>query len=73
MKQKKQNRFLSKAIYEELVPKDSFWRRVNELIDWDDWAKSLEILYKNDKGGNSNWSPKIMLKTLLLVTTIILS
>lgn len=66
MKQKKQNQFLSKAIYEELVPEDSFWRRVNELIDWDDWARSLEVLYKNDKGGNPNWSPKIMLKTLLL-------
>lgn len=66
MKQKKQNKFLSKAIYQELVPENSFWRKVNELVDWDKWTKSLEKLYKNDNGGNSNWSPKIMLKILLI-------
>lgn len=66
MKEKNQNRFLSSSIYEEIVPQDSIWRKLNEFIDWDTWAKKLQILYKNNGEGRSIWPPSMMLKTLLL-------
>ena len=66
MRQKAQNRFLSSSIYEQLVPQNSIWREITELIDWEKWSKKLEVMYKNSGEGRTNWSPAMMLKILLL-------
>ncbi len=66
MNSKKTNKFLSRSIYQNIIPEDNFWRRVNELINWGKLSKQLSNLYKNEHGGNTNWSPETMLKILLL-------
>jgi len=66
MRQKTHNRFLSSSIYDQLVPLNSIWRKINEIIDWNKWSKKLEPMYSNNNGGNPNWDPTIMLKILLL-------
>jgi IS5 family transposase len=66
MRQKTQNKFLSNTIYQELVPQNSFWRKVNTLINWPKWEQKLSLMYSNTNGGNPNWSPQTMLKILLI-------
>ena len=66
MNNKTSNKFFSKSIYQEIIPSDNFWRRVDELVDWNTWEKRLSKLYKNQHGGNTNWPPTMMLKILLL-------
>jgi len=66
MRAKKQNQFLSSAIYANIVPEDSVWRKLNELVDWSKWTRKLEPMYKNTHGGNSNYPPTMLLKMLLV-------
>lgn len=61
------NSFLGKAMYDHLVPKNHFLRRLNELIDWFKLAEGLFKVYKGEfQIGAAVINPITMLKMLLL-------
>lgn len=53
MRNNKFNSFLGKAMYDHLVTKNHFLRRLNELIDWLKLAEGICKVYRR---GISNWS-----------------
>ena len=63
---KKSNKFFSSAIYQQLIPQDNFWKKVDELINWKKLSQRISKIYKNTNVGNSNWPPEMMLKILLI-------
>lgn len=61
------NSFLGKAMYDHLVGKKHFLRRLNELIDWVDLSQGIFKVYKGGfRLGASVISPVTMLKMVLL-------
>lgn len=62
----RQNQFLSHSIYSTLIPFDNPWDKLNNFIDWNKFGVELSDIYKNNHGGNSNYSPVMMLKILFL-------
>ncbi len=53
------------AIYETLVKKDHFLRKLNRLIDWDNFEQTFKPLYHKGAGRSAN-NPVMMFKSLVL-------
>ena len=60
------NQYLSDHVYENLVKKDDFFRKLNELVDWYELSFDLKKLGQNDHGGRPRYSPVLMFKMLFL-------
>lgn len=60
------NSYLSKTVYDNLVPNDDFMRLLLELIDWREMVWDLCKLAKNDEGGRPRYNHVLMFKMLFL-------
>lgn len=58
--EKQQGDFLSHAIYDSLIPKDHFVRRLRELLDWHDLSSELDDCYRHK--GRASVPPEMMLR-----------
>jgi IS5 family transposase len=61
----KQMTFYGELIYNELIPKDHFLRKLKETIDFSFVNKELKDLYSHNNG-RPCWEPQIIFKMLLL-------
>ncbi len=66
MKTKSFNDYLSKTIYDSLVPKDHFLKKLNEILDWNELLFDLNLLSKNEHGGRPRYNPVLLFKMLFL-------
>lgn len=60
------NSYLSRQVYDTLVPPNHFLRELNNKIDWYELTFDLQLLAKNDHGGRPRWNPEILFKMLFL-------
>lgn len=60
------NSYLSNHIYDNLVPADDFFRKLNEIIDWHELTFDLHQLSNNDRGGRPRYAPVVLFKSLFL-------
>lgn len=60
------NAYLSKEIYQSLVPRDHFLRQLQERFDWPALTNDLNRLAQNAHGGRPRYSPTLLFKMLLL-------
>ncbi len=59
--------FFGEMIYERVVPRDHFFRRLDEVVDWGRWSKRLARYYQGGaEYGPSPYAPALLLKMLLL-------
>jgi transposase len=61
--EKQQQDFLSHAIYDSLIPKDNFVRRLRVLLDFSDLARELDDCYRSK--GRASKPPKMMLRVVI--------
>lgn len=66
MRVKSFNGYLSRHIYDNLVPQNDFFRKLNEILDWRNLVFDLQLLAKNDHGGRPRHSPVTLFKMLFL-------
>lgn len=66
MNTKSFNTYLSKTIYDNLVPKDHFLKKLNEIFDWNELLFDLRLLGKNEHGGRPRYNPVCLFKMLFL-------
>lgn len=66
MNTKSFNTYLSKTIYDNLVPKDHFLKKLNEILDWNELLFDLHLLSKNEHGGRPRYNPVCLFKMLFL-------
>lgn len=60
------NTYLSKQIYQSLIPSDHFLRLLNDRFDWAALTADLHNLAKNDHGGRPRYSPTLLFKMTFL-------
>lgn len=60
------NGYLSRTVYESLVPEDHFLRVLDRTIDWHELSWDLHRLAKNDHGGQPRYAPSLLVKMLFL-------
>lgn len=60
------NSYLSSQVYDNLVPKEDFFRQLNKIIDWHELTFDLHQLAKNDQGGRPRFAPVVLFKGLFL-------
>lgn len=60
------NSYLSNHVYDNLVPADDFFRKLNEIIDWHELTFDLHKLSNNDHGGRPRYAPVVLFKSLFL-------
>lgn len=60
------NAYLSRTVYDNLVPKDDFLRLLSELIDWRELVWDLCKLANNNEGGRPRYNPVLLFKMLFL-------
>lgn len=59
--------FFGEMIYERIVPKDHFLRKLDELIPWERFTQRLVKLYEGKgKRGRPPYDPAVLLKMLLV-------
>jgi IS5 family transposase len=59
--------FYGDFFYDDLIPKDDFYRQLGDIIPWDSFAGKLLALYKGGaQYGRPPYHPVLMLKVLLL-------
>jgi transposase len=58
-----QQDFLSHVIYDSLIPKDHFVRRLRELLDWGELASELDDCYRSK--GRASKPPEMMLRVVI--------
>jgi transposase len=66
MKVKSFNSYLSSRIYDDLVPKNDFFRALDSLFDWTELTFDLNFLANNDHGGRPRYQPVLLFKMLFL-------
>ena len=62
-KEKRQGDFISDSVY-SLIPKNHFFRRLRELLDWEALAAGLDDCYRD--AGRPSVPPEVMLRIMLL-------
>jgi IS5 family transposase len=62
-KENQQHDFLSHAIYDSLIPKDHFVRRLRGLLDWHDLSSELDDCYRHK--GRASVPPEMMLRVVI--------
>ena len=62
-KEKRQGDFISDSVY-SLIPKNHFFRRLRELLDWEALASELDDCYRD--AGRPSVPPEVMLRIMLL-------
>lgn len=60
------NSYLSNHIYDNLVPANDFFRKLNEIVDWHELTFDLHALAENDHGGRPRFAPVVLFKGLFL-------
>lgn len=60
------NGYLSRTVYESLVPADHFLRKLDTVVDWRELSWDLHRLAKNDHGGQPRYAPSLLVKMLFL-------
>lgn len=60
------NTYLSKRIYQSLVPSDHFLRLLDERFDWAALTVDLRGLANNTRGGRPRWNPTLLFKACFL-------
>ncbi|MFB6181796.1 MAG: transposase [Candidatus Magasanikbacteria bacterium] len=63
---KSQNKFLSNNIYKQFETEDNFLYQLDQSFDWSSLIEPVQQLANNERGGAPRWSPKVMVKMLLL-------
>lgn len=59
--------FFGNFVYERAVPPDHFFRRLNELVDWEGISEELSRYYKGQASyGATPYEPALLLKMLLV-------
>ena len=54
-------------MYDQVVPKDHFLRRLNQLVDWEELSRKLARYYRGGASyGASPYEPAILVKMLLV-------
>ena len=62
------NGFLGRFAYEQVVPQDSFLRRLRDLVDWDRFTDRFVTLYVGKaEHGRPPYHPVLVFKCLLRV------
>lgn len=62
-----ENSFFGTYIYDQIVPQDHFFRKLNEIIDWGAFTKKLLKLYRGGaEYGRPPFDPALILKMLLV-------
>lgn len=62
-----ENSFFGAPVYDRVVPKDHFLRRLRELIPWERFTRMLLEYYQGDgKQGRPPYNPAMILRMLLL-------
>ena len=62
-KEKRQGDFISNSVF-SLIPKNHFFRRLRELLDWEALASELDDCYRD--AGRPSVPPEVMLRIVLL-------
>ena len=60
------NRFMSHDVYKSFIDENHFLCQLGLVFDWDEMAKPLWDLAKNEQGGRPRQSPVVMVKMLFL-------
>lgn len=59
--------FFGSFVYDQVVPKDHFLRRLNEAVDWESFSRRLAQYYKGGaEYGPTPYDPTLILKMLLV-------
>jgi IS5 family transposase len=59
--------FFGQMVYERVVPKDHFLRKLDEVVDWGRWSRKLASYYKGGaEYGPTPYEPALLLKMLLI-------
>jgi len=59
--------FYGEYIYDRVVPKDHFFRKLNEMLDWRKYTQKMMRWYKGGaEYGRPPFSPAVLLKMLLV-------
>lgn len=60
------NGYLSRVVYEQLVPQDHFLRKLTEVVDWYELSWDAHRLADNDHGGRPRYTPDLLVKMVFL-------
>lgn len=62
-----QNSFFGEYLYDKIIPEEHFYRKLNEIIEWERFTKQLIELYKGGgEYGRPPYDPAVILKMLLI-------
>ena len=62
-----QDSFFGHYLYDQLIPKNHFYRELNEMIDWECFTHALTEFYKgDDEYGRPPYDPALVLKMLFV-------
>lgn len=65
--QQDESSFFGDYLYSQVVPRDHFFRKLEEIIDWEQFTKKLIELYKGGgEYGRPPYEPALVLKMLLV-------
>jgi len=65
--QQAQDSFFGHYLYDQLIPKNHFYRKLNEIINWDRFTKALIEYYEgDDEYGRPPYDPALVLKMLFV-------
>lgn len=66
-KQDGNNSFFGQYIYDQIIPRDHFYRKLNEIIDWQRFTKKLIKCYRGQGTfGRPPFNPAMMLRILFV-------
>lgn len=61
------NTFYGEYVYDQVIPKDHFFRKLNELLDWPKYSQKMMRWYKGGgEYGRPPFDPVVLLKMLLI-------
>jgi len=62
-----QDSFFGHYLYDQLIPKNHFYRKLNEMIDWERFTQALTEFYKGGgEFGRPPYDPALVLKMLFV-------